>query len=154
MQVCYPPLSLSRTVTNATTVTSIVLRSGVSTNLNTVATISNAQLDATVGKYDWAIDSSIPTGSDYSVQVTTEQGQAYSPYFTILNSGSASAPPGSVAAGPSAAAASSGSGSAAKPSGSSSGSAPAPSSTTSGASAVKASAALGLAAGAVAVALF
>ncbi|KAJ8655169.1 hypothetical protein O0I10_009204 [Lichtheimia ornata] len=74
-------------VDGAKTVTGIVLRQGDANNLNTLYTISSDQIDASEGKYEWTIQSDTKPSNDYAVQVTTDQGQQYSPFFEITAGG-------------------------------------------------------------------
>ncbi|KAI9248890.1 hypothetical protein BDA99DRAFT_524769 [Phascolomyces articulosus] len=68
----------------AKTIEKITLRAGSSNNLTTAYIIDNTQFDASTGKYDWAIDAKTETAVSYSVEVTTNSGSSYSPYFTII----------------------------------------------------------------------
>ncbi|CDS08560.1 hypothetical protein LRAMOSA09921 [Lichtheimia ramosa] len=74
-------------VDGAKTVTGIVLRQGDANNLATLYTISSDQIDASEGKYEWTIQSDTKPSNDYAVQVTTDQGQQYSPFFEITAGG-------------------------------------------------------------------
>ncbi|KAI7876986.1 hypothetical protein K492DRAFT_172073 [Lichtheimia hyalospora FSU 10163] len=74
-------------VDGAKTVTGIVLRQGDANNLNTLYTISTDQIDASEGKYEWTIEADTKPSNDYAVQVTTDQGQQYSPFFEITAGG-------------------------------------------------------------------
>ncbi|KAI9319312.1 hypothetical protein BX666DRAFT_1924896 [Dichotomocladium elegans] len=166
--------TITWTVTNATSISSIVLRQGDASNLDTVYTITSQQIPATALQYQWAIDATTPPGNDYSVAVNTDLGQQYSPFFAITpaDAGSSSAAPSaSGSAGPVSSSAGPASASApvssAQPSARASSSAKSPSSSTKAsasasatpsqegaATSVKVNLALGVAAAGAVVALF
>ncbi|KAI7854081.1 hypothetical protein BDC45DRAFT_535952 [Circinella umbellata] len=68
----------------ASTIEKITLRGGASNNLTIAYIIDNTQFDASKGKYEWAIDPKTETAVSYSVEVTTNSGSSFSPYFSII----------------------------------------------------------------------
>ncbi|KAK9727341.1 hypothetical protein K7432_001920 [Basidiobolus ranarum] len=65
----------------------ITLMSGAMTTLQQVGTIATA-VSSSSGQYKWDIPGNTATGSQYAIRIGVGSVVAYSPYFTILASGS------------------------------------------------------------------
>lgn len=66
----------------------LVLRKGDSAALNVVSTIATDIPNK--GSYEWTVDKSLASGTDYAIEIQDTNNIAdsnYSPYFTILTSG-------------------------------------------------------------------
>ncbi|KAI9681138.1 MAG: hypothetical protein M1817_002420 [Caeruleum heppii] len=85
------PVTITYAGGDASAPVSIILRQGSSNDLRTVGTLTS---DATGGSYTWTPDASLPSGSDYALELRQGDSNNYSGLFS-LEGGLSSSPSGS-----------------------------------------------------------